>query len=444
MDAITPEPRAAWIAGRAERGHSTLPVLHPHDGTEVATVAVTEKDQVERAVAAAVPARDRIRRAPARERADRLERIALGIVRRADELAEIITAESGTPLRWAGDEVRTAVADFRAAAQLAPRLAGEMLLPSSARADGHHAHGSKVTLVRTVPRGPVLAVAPRVCAFGFAAHHAAAALAAGTSFLLVPPPGTPLGTLVLGEILAEAGLGKGDFSVLPVPDPSSLPADPRLTVATAVSPRKATGLVFADWPDLDGAAASIAESGTRQAGQCPSAIQRVVVEAPVADEFTAKLAEALAAQPVGDPYDTGVSVGPVLDDERAREVETWLDEAVGNGGKIRVGGSRMGTTIEPTLLTGLPLDGGEWRGTVDGPVLAVAVADSPAEMFAAAGGPRAGVFTGSVELAWRASTELDATGIVVGGVPAYGPPELSHTLRLIADDQTTTFSGFAL
>src|SRR4051794_16975361 len=101
MDMITPEPRPSWIAGRPEQGASTLVVRHPHDGSEVATVAVPGPEQVERAVSAAVADAKESRRPPAPVRAKAPNQVSRPLRERAEEIAGVITAENGKPLKWA-------------------------------------------------------------------------------------------------------------------------------------------------------------------------------------------------------------------------------------------------------------------------------------------------------------------------------------------------------
>lgn len=148
MDTITPEPRPAWIAGRPEQGTSTLTVHHPFDGSEVATVAVPGADQVERAVAAAVAVAPKLRAAPAHQRAAALDHTSRQLAERAEELAELITAENGKPLKWAEAEVRRAVSVFRIAAEEARRFSGDLQ-----RLDTDSAGEGRLALVRRVPRG---------------------------------------------------------------------------------------------------------------------------------------------------------------------------------------------------------------------------------------------------------------------------------------------------
>jgi acyl-CoA reductase-like NAD-dependent aldehyde dehydrogenase len=465
---FTPQPRAAWIAGRAEQGRTTAVVTHPADGSEVATIAVPGPDQVERAVAAAAAAAAHLHRSPVRLRTDALRQLSRGVAGRAEELAELITAESGTPLKWSRAEVADVVALFHDAAEHSRRFAGETRFAGG--------HGSP-QLVRRVPRGPVLASAPVTFPLGLMARTVGAALAVGTPVVASPAPGTPLSALVLGELLAETGLPEGAFSVLPLDDAdtSALAADPRLPVvsfpgsatagrtvggavaatgagklAAAGSTGPAAAVVLGDWLDLTDAATRIAASATCRAGQSCTAVHRVIVEQSVAGEFVPALLEAVQQLRTGNPYDESADVGPMADEAAAARVVAWIDEAVATGAKLLAGGSREGTLVEPALLTGLPADA--VVADVRGPVLAVSVVDDADVAFRAADacgpGLRAGLFTRDVRLALRASADFAASRIFIGDVPP-GPldadagGDVDSIMRELTEERVTVFAGIA-
>jgi acyl-CoA reductase-like NAD-dependent aldehyde dehydrogenase len=481
MDTITPEPRPAWIAGQPEQGTGTVLVTHPFDGSEVATVAVPGPDQVERAVAAAAAVAPEFGHSPAHMRAAALEQVSRGLAERAEELAEVITAENGKPFKWAQAEVRRSISVFRIAGEEARRFTGELQ-----RLDTDESGDGRLALVRRVPRGPVLGIAPFNFPLNLVAHKVAPSLAVGAPIIIKPAPRTPLSALILGEILAETALPAGAFSVLPLgnAETGALVADPRLPVVSftgsgpvgwslaEAAPRKhivlelggnAAAVVLGDWPDLPGAAARIATFGNYQAGQSCISVQRVIVERSAADEFVPALLEAVRAQRTGDPYDTTVDVGPVVDEAAAKRIVTWIDEAVAGGAKVLTGGSREGATVEPTLLTDVPVTAKAWADEVFGPVLAVSVVESADEAFdavnASAFGLQAGVFTRDVQLAFRASAELEVGGVIIGDVPSYRADQMPYggvkgsgvgregvlaAMHDLTEEKVTVFTGIEL
>lgn len=448
MDAFTPQPRPCWIAGRPEQGAGATTVTHPYDGTEVASVAVPGPDQVERAVAAAAAVAREFRRTPAHVRAKALLHVSQTLAERAEEIAETITAENGKPLKWANVEVQRAVNTFRFAAEEARRFTGDLQrLDTDANGEG------RLAVVRRVPRGPVLAVAPFNFPLNLVAHKVAPALAVGAPVIVKPASATPLSALLLGEVLAEADLPEGVFSVLPVrgADMKSLVTDERLPVIsftgstevgwslTDSAPRKhvvmelgsnSAAIVCPDWPDLRWAAGRIATFGNYQAGQSCIAVQRVLVHRDVADEFVPELVAAVRALKTGDPHDPEVEVGPLIDEDNARRVEEWVAEAVSGGATLHVGGGRNGTSVEPAVLQDVPVEARLWHQEVFGPVLAVSVVDSVEEAFAQANATRyglqAGVFTRDVTVAFEAAAELEVGGVIIGDVPSYRADQMPY------------------
>jgi acyl-CoA reductase-like NAD-dependent aldehyde dehydrogenase len=443
-----PTPRPAWIAGRAEQSDQSLPVHHPFDGDEIATVCVPTSDQVERAVAAAAEVAREFRSTPAHVRAAALDHVSRGLAARAEEIAETITAENGKPLRWATLEVNRAVSTFRFAAEEARRFSGELQ-----RLDTDPSAQGRLAVVRRVPRGPVLGIAPFNFPLNLVAHKVAPAIAVGAPIVVKPAPRTPLSALLLGELLAETDLPLGAFSVLVVgnEDTQALVQDPRLPVVSFTgsgpvgwslmdaAPRKqvvlelggnGAAVVCADWPDLDFAASRIATFGNYQAGQSCVAVQRVIVERAVADAFVPKLLDAVGALKTGDPHDPDVEVGPLVDEAAASRVTAWVDEAVAAGAKLLIGGKRDGATVEPTVLSDVPFSSRVWAEEVFGPVLAVSVVSDVDEAFAqvndSAYGLQAGVFTRDVQVAFRARAELEVGGVIVGDVPSFRADQMPY------------------
>jgi acyl-CoA reductase-like NAD-dependent aldehyde dehydrogenase len=443
-----PTPRPAWIAGRAEQSDQTLAVHHPYDGDQIASVCVPDAGQVERAVAAAAAVRQTFRTTPAHVRAAALDHVSRGLAERAEEIAETITAENGKPLRWATIEVSRAVSTFRFAAEEARRFSGELQ-----RLDTDPAAEGRLAVVRRVPRGPVLGIAPFNFPLNLVAHKVAPALAVGAPIIVKPAPRTPLSSLLLGELLAETDLPEGAWSVLAVgnEETTALVRDPRLPVVSFTgsgpvgwslmdaAPRKqvvlelggnGAAVVCADWTDLDFAARRIATFSNYQAGQSCIAVQRVIVERAVAGEFLPRLLDAVGALRTGNPHDPDVEVGPLVDEAAAERVEKWVQEAVAAGGKLLAGGRRDGATVEPTVLAEVPFDQNVWTEEVFGPVLVVSVVDSVDEAFAQVNdskyGLQAGLFTRDVQVAFRARAELEVGGVIVGDVPSFRADQMPY------------------
>ncbi|MFJ6165020.1 aldehyde dehydrogenase family protein [Micromonospora orduensis] len=445
------EPTAFFVASRPAHGEGELTVHHPYDSRPVGRTTVATPDQVEAAVAAAAGVAAQAAALPAHARAAALDHVSRRLVERADEVAALITAENGKPVKWARAEVGRAVSTFRWAAEEARRFSGELQ-----RLDTDPAATGRIALVRRVPKGPVLGIAPFNFPLNLVAHKVAPAIAVGAPIIVKPAPATPLSALLLGELLAETDLPAGMFSVLPLPNDraAELVTDPRLPVVSFTGsgpvgaairqqvPQKhvtlelggnAAAVLCADWTadeDLDFAAQRIATFANYQAGQSCIAVQRVYVHHTLHAEFLPRLVTAVRALRTGDPTDESTDVGPMVSEDAARRVEAWVDEAVAAGATVEVGGARDGATYPPTVLTGVPADARVVAEEVFGPVLVVApVADDRAAFTAvndSAYGLQAGVFTRRLDVAFAAARTLEVGGVIVGDVPSYRADQMPY------------------
>ncbi|MDQ1663870.1 MAG: hypothetical protein QOJ68_3850 [Blastococcus sp.] len=444
-------PVPFWLAGRPATGERAFAVGNPYDGSLVASVAVPTEEQVESAVAGLASTAAEAAALPAYVRADALATVWRRIEDRAEEIARLITAENGKPLKWARGEVRRAASTFRWAAEEARRWSGELQ-----RLDSDAGGAGRMAVVRRFPRGPVLAIAPFNFPLNLVAHKVAPALAVGAPVLIKPAPATPLAALLLGELLAETELPAGMWSVLPVPNDrmAALVADPRLPVVSFTGsgpvgwgirdavPRKHVTLElggnaavvvcpdFGGTADLEYAARQIATFAAYQGGQSCVSVQRVLVHRPLYESLLDRVVAEVEALATGDPADPATDVGPLIDQNAAARVVSWIDEAVAAGAKVRTGGTRQGSTVAPTVLVDVPRNARAWCEEVFGPVLAMAPFDDLDEAFAEVNrsvyGLQAGVFTRDLPTAFRAHRELEVGGVVIGDVPSYRADQMPY------------------
>jgi glyceraldehyde-3-phosphate dehydrogenase (NADP+) len=407
--------------------------------------------QVERAVAGAAEVVSAGAALPAHVRAAALDHVSRRLAERAEEVARLITAENGKPLKWARAEAGRAVSTFRWAAEEARRFSGELQ-----RLDTDPAATGRIALIRRFARGPVLGISPFNFPLNLVAHKVAPAIAVGAPILLKPAPATPLSALLLGDILAETDLPTGMFSVLPLPNDRAgdLVADARLPVVSftgsgpvgarirAAVPDKhvtlelggnAAAVVCRDYSseaDLTWAATRIATFSNYQAGQSCIAVQRVIVHASHYDRMVELVTALVAALRTGDPTDESTDVGPMISEDAARRVEAWVDEAVAGGATVLTGGVRDGVSYAPTVLVDTPAGAKVRTEEVFGPVLVLSAAESDEAAFAtvndSAYGLQAGVFTHSLQTAFAAHRTLRVGGVIVGDVPSYRADQMPY------------------
>ncbi|WP_327234233.1 aldehyde dehydrogenase family protein [Streptomyces sp. NBC_01317] len=443
---------AFWLAGRQATGEDTFDVTSPWDGRPVGTVAVPTEQQVEEAVAAAHAVRGTFAATPAHQRATALDHVSRRIGERAEDIARLISAENGKPLKWARGEVGRAVSVFRFAAEEARRFNGG----EAQRLDTDAGGAGRLALTRRFPKGVVLGIAPFNFPLNLCAHKVAPALAVGTPIILKPAPATPLSALLLGELLAETDLPAGAWSVLPVPN-DRMPAlvqDDRLPVISFTGsdkvgyaimdsvPRKhctlelggnGAAVVLADYAsdqDLDHAATRIATFSNYQGGQSCISVQRVIADAAVYERLVPRIVAAVEAQVTGDPSDDTTDVGPLVSEEAARRVESWVDEAVQAGARLLTGGKRDGSSYAPTVLADVPEDVTLAREEVFGPVLTLRSVTGEEAAFEAVNeskyGLQAGVFTRDLQAAFRAHRALEVGGVIIGDVPSYRADQMPY------------------
>ncbi|MFJ3086872.1 aldehyde dehydrogenase family protein [Streptomyces sp. NPDC086838] len=443
---------AFWLAGRQATGEESFDVTNSWDGRLVGTVSVPTEAQVEEAVAAAHAVREEFAATPAHVRAAALDHVARRLAERTEEIARLISAENGKPIKWARGEVGRAVSVFRFASEEARRFnSGE-----AQRLDTDAGGTGRLGLTRRFSRGTVLGIAPFNFPLNLSAHKVAPAIAVGVPIILKPAPATPVSSLVLGELLAETDLPAGSWSVLTVPN-DRMPAlvqDERLPVISFTGsapvgyaimdsvPRKhctlelggnGAAVVLGDYAsdeDLDWAATRIATFSNYQGGQSCISVQRVIADAAVYDRLLPRIVAAVEAQVTGDPSDPTTDVGPLVDEAAARRVESWVDEAVEAGAQLLAGGKRDGSTYAPTVLAGLPDGVTLATEEVFGPVLSVQKVNGESEAFAAVNasqyGLQAGVFTHDIQAAFRAHRALEVGGVIIGDVPSYRADQMPY------------------
>ncbi len=415
-------------------------VTNPYDGEAVAEVHVAGPSDVDDAIEAASVAFDSMRRMPTHRRVAILEGVVARLGERAEELAVLMTRESGKPLQYSRGEVARARVTFALAASEARSFGGEVLpIDLEERAEG------RTCLFTRVPRGPVAAISPFNFPLNLIAHKLAPALAVGTSVVLKPPPQCPLTGYVLAEIMAEAGLPPGALNVVHCApnDAQRLVEDPRLNVLSftgsdqvgwklkSLAGKKQVLLelggnapcVIDEGVDLDGILPSIVAGSWANAGQVCIKVQRILVHESSYATFLERFVAATRALKVGDPMKEDTVVGPLIEPKHVERVLAWIAEARAGGAKLHCGGEADRSVVQPAILTDVTPEMKVCRDEVFGPVTVVspfadfeeAIATCNASRF----GLQAGIFTHDLGRAMYAFRELDYGGVLINDVPTF-------------------------
>jgi succinate-semialdehyde dehydrogenase/glutarate-semialdehyde dehydrogenase len=425
-------PLGLWLGEGAQAAASgrTFAVEDPATGEALCRVADGDAADARRAVDLAVAAFPPWRDSGAYARARVLRRWFERIVDDRDHLARLMTLENGKPLRESLAEVDYAASFVEWFSEEAKRAYGRVVPATTPL---------KRILVLREPVGVVAAITPWNFPAAMVTRKLAPALAAGCSVVLKPAPETPLTALRLAELLAEAGAPPGVVSVVPTSDAEAV-ADAWLddarvrkitfTGSTAVGKllmRKAADhmqrlslelggqapyLVFAD-ADLDLAVEAMATAKFRNAGQTCIAANRVLVAREVADAFSRRVADHVARLRVGHGLSPDVEIGPMISEEGREKTLRHVEDAVGLGAELLVGGRRLpgrGYFVEPTVITNVSPKMLVMQEETFGPVVAIAPFDGEEAGVRLANdtpyGLAAYFFTRDAGRAWRVAEAL--------------------------------------
>ncbi|NQV07130.1 aldehyde dehydrogenase [bacterium] len=423
------------------------PVHAPADGSIVGTVRESTVDDVTTAVAAANAALDAWRRAAPHDRAAVLSRAAALLRGQVDELGLLHARESGKVISQARREVMGAAGLLDENAHIG-RFDSGYLAPTGALPGGER----DLTIVERVPLGVVVCVIPFNFPVELTIEKAAAALAAGNTVVLKPPPQNPLATIATAQALIDAGLPEGVLTVLPGGREVSaaLCAAPGVaavsltgSVGAGVAVAKATAemlrplhlelggngaAVVMDDADLDLVVTETLKGRMLMNGQACAATKRLIVHRSVAGEVVERLEAALSAVKVGDPVDEASEVGPLIDARSADHVAAQVATAVSQGGSlVRGETSADGAWFPPALLGLVPSDADVAADEeIFGPVVTTIPFDDDEESVAIVNQSKlaltAAVFSRDIARAMSVAEQFQVGVSVVNGTNNYRPP----------------------
>jgi succinate-semialdehyde dehydrogenase/glutarate-semialdehyde dehydrogenase len=367
-------PKDLLIGGKAISTEKRVPVEDPATGETLAEVADASPEQGLDALGAAADAQAGWAATDPRERGEILRRGFELIIERADDVALLMTLEMGKPLAEARTEVSYGAEFLRWFSEEAVRIAGRYSIAPS---------GGTRLLTMKQPVGPVYAITPWNFPLAMGTRKIGPALAAGCTVVIKPAAQTPLTTLALAAILAEAGVPDGVLNVITTSSSGSVSApiiaDPRLrkltfTGSTSVGQKlieqsarqvlkismelggNAPFLVFDD-ADLDAAVDGAMLAKMRNIGEACTAANRFIVHESLAEEFSARFAAKMSELTIGRGTDDGIQVGPLIDQAAIDKITELVADAVGSGAEILTGGEPLagkGHFYRPTVLTGVP------------------------------------------------------------------------------------------
>jgi acyl-CoA reductase-like NAD-dependent aldehyde dehydrogenase len=429
-----------YLANEAKTPNTDLEVTDKYTGEVATRCALADAGAIDAGIAAAVEAAEPMAEMASFEKQAVLDHCVARFKERFDELAYSLCVEAGKPIKDAEGETTRLIDTFRIAAEESTRMHGELqALDISPRARGYQG------MWKRVPIGPCSFISPFNFPLNLAAHKIAPAIAVGCPFVMKPASKTPLGALIMGEILAETDLPKGAFSILPC----SRDGADLFTVDERLKLLSFTGSPGVGWDlkarcgkkkivlELGGNAAVVVDSDTNlddaveritfgafyQSGQSCIGVQRIIIHEDVYNVMRDKLVAKAKTLIAGNPHDRDTFIGPMISEKEAARLDGWIQEAVGAGATLLCGGNREGAMLEATLLENVPRETNAVTEEAFGPLAILSKFstwdDALAEVNDSKFGLQAGIFTRDFYKVQKAWDKLDVGGVVVGDVPSY-------------------------
>ena len=364
----------AYIGGQWVDGDDgTFDVTNPARGDVIAKVADLSRAQVAGAIAQAEKAQKGWAAWTGKERAAVLRKWFDLMMENQDDLGTILTAEQGKPLAEAKGEIAYGASFIEFFGEEAKRVYGETI-------PGHQ-RDKRITVIKQ-PIGVAASITPWNFPNAMITRKAAPALAAGCSFVARPAAETPLSAIVMGVLAERAGIPAGVFNVLPSSSSSAVgkefcenPAVRKLTFTGSTEVGRillkqaadqvmkcsmelggnAPFIVFDD-ADLDAAVEGAILCKFRNNGQTCVCANRIYVQAGIYDAFAEKLKTRVNQMKVGDGFEEGVELGPLINADAGAKVKEHIEDAVSKGAKIILGNAKddqAGNFFEPTIVTGV-------------------------------------------------------------------------------------------
>ena len=364
----------AYIGGKWVDGDDgTFDVTNPARGDVIAKVADLSRAQVAGAIAQAENAQKEWAAWTGKERAAVLRKWFDLMMENQDDLGTILTAEQGKPLAEAKGEIAYGASFIEFFGEEAKRIYGETI-------PGHQ-RDKRITVIKQ-PIGVAASITPWNFPNAMITRKAAPALAAGCAFVARPAAETPLSAIVMGVLAERAGIPAGVFNVVPSSSSSAVgkefcetPAVRKLTFTGSTEVGRillkqaadqvmkcsmelggnAPFIVFDD-ADLDAAVEGAILCKFRNNGQTCVCANRIYVQAGIYDAFAEKLKTRVNQMKVGDGFEEGVELGPLINADAGAKVKEHIEDAVSKGATIILGNAKddqAGNFFEPTIVTGV-------------------------------------------------------------------------------------------
>lgn len=430
-----------FINGEWVAAESYVTLFSPYSKEAIAEIPVASAQEVNRAIEAAVSAKETMRKMSAHQRAGILERLVSKLIERREEAARLIALEAAKPMRTALAEVDRTIQTYKFAAEEAKRIHGETI-PLDAAPGGEN----RLAYTLREPLGVIGAITPFNFPMNLVAHKVGPAIATGNTIVLKPAAQTPLSAYFLGELLQEAGLPAGALNIVTgegrvIGD--LIVTDPRISMITftgspevGISIRSKAGLkrvtlelgsnsaVIIDKDvDLDPIISRCVTGAFAFQGQVCISLQRIYVLEEKYEEFTEKFISATEKLKLGDPLSMETDVSAMISQKDVQRSLNWIEEAKHNGAVVAAGGTAAGEILLPTVLLNVNPKAKVSCKEVFAPIVLINKVGSVNEAIAYVNdsdfGLQAGIYTGNIGTALDAVDQLHVGGVLINDIPTF-------------------------
>ena len=433
-------PKKNLIGGEWRGSDDVMEVRFPYDGSLVDTVYMASAADMDDAMTAAADAFKITRALPSHKRSAILHNMVRLLKDRYDEVVNAMIMEGGKNRKTAVGETARAIETLKVSAEEAKRIGGEIF-----SIDWTAAGENRQGFTRRLPIGTVLGITPFNYPVNLACHKIGPAIAAGNPIIIKPAEKTPLSSVILAEIVLEAGFPPQAFSMLNAwgRDTEMMATDPRIAMISFTGSASVgwmlkskagqkkvalelggnAGVIVHNDADLNMAAVQAAAGGFANAGQNCISVQRLLIQRDVFEDFTDLFVDQVKTLNVGDPRDPDVDIGPMISLRDAERAQAWVNEAKQAGASLLYGGEREGTMFPPTVMTDTAADMRVNCEEVFAPVVTLSPYDQWDDAVATINdspyGLQAGLFTNDVKRIMDAWERIDVGGLQVNSASTF-------------------------
>lgn len=427
-----------YLSGQFVTTENILQVNNSYDNSIVGTTYLANQQHIDEAIQKALLVKHQLIDWPSYKRYETLMFIASEIKKQREEFAILLSREAAKPLKYAFAEIERSIQTFTIAAEESKRLPKEYIsldwTPSGEKKEG---------IVKYFPIGLVAGITPFNFPLNLAVHKIAPAIASGCPIIIKPASATPLSCLFLAQIIDKTELPIGAFSVLPSDRKSGdkLVTDNRINLLTFTgSPAVGwkmkndagkkkvvlelggnAGLIITPSANLDKAVEKSIIGAFSYAGQVCIHTQRIFVHKSIKEPFVKAFVEKTKQLKYGAPDDMNTDITAMIDEANAIRVENWINEAIQNGAQLLCGGKRIGSYVEPTVLSNTQHKMKVRCEEVFGPVVTIDEYDTFEEAVDMINegnfGLQAGVFTNNINEMNYAFRYIETGGVLINDVP---------------------------